>query len=142
MVYTNGDKTVSEPLIVQAALKHNASAIYVEATRTTASYAEEIDKRIRSTGNRMNIITTTKHWTGTGKAQRIFDKAPEIKERMVFLDSNNRSKEYNKFMQNVYSFTIEGKNKHDDAPDSLAMILANINRKPQTIKVYDSKGIL
>ena len=39
---------------------------------------------------------------------------------MVFREDGNRSKAYVLFMQNVYSFTMNGKNKHDDAPDSLA----------------------
>ena len=40
----------------------------------------------------------------------------------VFLEEGRRSKEYEMFMQNVYSFSITGKNKHDDAPDSLASL--------------------
>jgi hypothetical protein len=40
---------------------------------------------------------------------------------MLFLEEGKRSKEYELFMQNVYSFSVTGKNKHDDAPDSLAM---------------------
>ena len=54
------------------------------------------------------------------KEQRIFDRAPDIRERFIFLESGQRSKEYNQFMQNVFSFKIQGKNKHDDAPDVLA----------------------
>lgn len=71
----------------------------------------------------MNINSSTKHFTGTGKEQRIFDKAPEIRERMIFLESGKRSKEYELFMQNVFAFTIVGKNRNDDAPDSLAMAI-------------------
>ena len=55
------------------------------------------------------------------KEQRIFDKAPDIREHFIFLEDGKRSKEYSLFMQNVYSFKVTGKNKHDDAPDSLCM---------------------
>jgi len=66
-------------------------------------------------------VTTKPAPTNTSKEQRIFDKAPDIREHFVFLTSDKRSKEYQAFMDNVFSFTINGKNKHDDAPDSLAM---------------------
>ena len=48
---------------------------------------------------------------------------PEIRERMVFLQDGNRSKPYQLFMNNLYAFTVAGKQaKHDDAPDSCAMV--------------------
>ena len=135
VVYNNSDKTITEPLIVNMAMKHEASAMYVEATLTTRGYMDELDDRFRAKGYRLNIQRTTKHWTGTGKAQRIFDKAPEIRERMVFLDTPHRSKEYQMFMQNVFAFTVEGKNKHDDAPDSLAMVIALTRSAPTKVRV-------
>ena len=87
----------------------------------TAEYADGIDDELKAKGHRVNVQKTTKHYTGNGKMQRIFDKAPDIRENMVFLEEGKRTKEYELFMQNVYSFSINGKNKHDDAPDSLAM---------------------
>ena len=41
---------------------------------------------------------------------------------MIFNDGNH-TKAYDISMQNVFSFKITGKNKHDDAPDSLAMAI-------------------
>ena len=135
VVYDNGDKTVTEPKIVNLAKNHNVAAMYVEATLTTKGYMDELDDRFRKEGYRLNLQRTTKHWTGTGKAQRIFDKAPEIRERMIFLDVPHRSKEYTMFMQNVFAFTVEGKNKHDDAPDSLAMVIAVTRSAPTKVVV-------
>jgi predicted phage terminase large subunit-like protein len=89
----------------------------------TAEYAEGVDEELRDKGYMVNVQRSTSHYTGNGKAQRIFDKAPDIRERMIFLEEGKRTKEYELFMQNVYSFSINGKNKHDDAPDSLAMAI-------------------
>ena len=89
----------------------------------TAEYADGIDEALKARDHRVNVEKTTKHYTGNGKEQRIYDKAPDIREHMVFLEEGKRSKEYELFMQNVYSFSINGKNKHDDAPDSLAMAI-------------------
>ena len=123
VVYDNGDKRVTQPLIVKKVKEHMVEAMFVEATKTTKSYAEEVDGMLRAEGIRINIQSTTKHFTGTGKEQRIFDKAPEIREKMLFLESGKRSKAYELFMQNVFSFAIGRKNTHDDAPDSLAMTI-------------------
>lgn len=124
VVYNNGDKRVTQPLLVQKAIDHNVQAIYIEATKTTASYTQEVDALLKSMGHRVNLQSTTKHYTGTGKEQRIFDRAPEIREMMVFLESGYRSKEYEMFMQNLFAFSIAKKNKNDDAPDSLAIALS------------------
>lgn len=124
VVYNNGDKRVTQPLLVQKAIENNVQAIYIEATKTTASYTQEVDALLKAKGYRVNLQSTTKHYTGTGKEQRIFDRAPEIREMMVFLESGNRSKEYEMFMQNLFAFSIAKKNKNDDAPDSLAIALA------------------
>ena len=84
---------------------------------------EIIDDELKNRNHRVNVEKTTKHYTGNGKEQRIFDKAPDIREHMIFLEEGKRSKEYELFMQNVYSFSVNGKNRHDDAPDSLAMAI-------------------
>lgn len=121
VVYDNGDKKVTQPLIVHAAKKYGVQAISIEATKMTKGYADGIDEELKAQGYHLNVMTSTSHFTGNGKEQRIFDKAPDIREHMVFLESGNRSKAYELFMQNVFSFSINGKNKNDDAPDSLAM---------------------
>ena len=122
VIYDNSDKSVTQPRIARAAIDHKVSAIYVEGTKMTSSYGEGIEEILSKKNHKVNLQTTTKHFTGTGKEQRIFDKAPDIRERMVF--RRKRVKEYELFMQNVFSFTVNGKNKHDDAPDSLAMAIS------------------
>ena len=122
VVFNNGDKRVTQPLIVDKVMEHNVAAMKVEGTKMTSSYGEDIDKALRDAGIRINMQINVKHFSGMGKRDRIFDKAPEIKERMVFLGAGYRPKEYEQFMQNLFTFTVTGKQaKHDDAPDSLAM---------------------
>ena len=122
VVYTDGDKRVSQPEIVKCVKSHNVAAMTVEATKMTASFADDIDKMLKDDGIRLNMIRKPAS-TKQSKEQRIFDAAPDIRERMVFRSDGNRTKEYVMFMQNVYSFTMSGKNQHDDAPDSLAMAI-------------------
>lgn len=138
VVYTDGDKRISQPEIVNLVKKYKIAAITVEATKMTAGFADDIDKMCKEAGIRVNIMRKPAS-TKTSKEQRIFDAAPDIRERMVFRSDGNRSKEYVLFMQNVYSFTMTGKNQHDDAPDALAAgIQMAFFSKPTTIEVFQS----
>ena len=123
VVYDDGEKNVTQPQIVNAIKKYGVQAVKVEGTKMTASYGQEIDRMLRENDIRVNMQINTSHFTGTGKRQRIFDKAPEIRERMIFLEDGKRSKAYQLFMNNIFAFTISGKQaKHDDAPDACSMV--------------------
>ena len=57
------------------------------------------------------------------KEQRIWDNAEEIR-KLYFKDPAHRSLQYKKFMQNLFSFSMNQKRKaHDDAPDSLSGLI-------------------
>ncbi len=120
VVFNNGDKYITRPLIVEKILKYKVQAVQFEETLTTSDYHEWIDKKLKENGYRTNIMCKPPS-NKQSKRMRIFDKAPEIRE-MYFLEPNCRDKEYQKFISNLYSFKMEGKVKHDDAPDSMAQL--------------------
>ena len=122
VVFSNEDKSVTQPLIAQKTLKHTLNALQFEANKSTVSYKEGVESLLKQQNYRLNI-TSKPAPTTVSKEQRIFDKAPDVRERCIFLEPSKRSKEYNLFMQQVFSFKVVGKNKHDDAPDSLAMLM-------------------
>ena len=136
VVYDNSEKKVTQPKICQKAKKWGVQLISVEATKTTSSYSEGISDLLKEMDYSCRVSSNTKTFTGEGKAQRIFNHAPEIREHFIFLDGD-RSKEYDLFMANVYSFKVEGKNKHDDAPDSLAMACEEVfgQKKKNIIRI-------
>lgn len=135
VVYDNGDKKITQPLLVDAVIKYDVKAMRIEANKSTESYKDEVEDALKKKGKRINI-TSKAASTDKSKEQRIYDKAPDIRERMIFRESGKRSKAYELFMQNVFSFKVMGKNKHDDAPDSLAMgIDMDINNTPR-IEVF------
>jgi hypothetical protein len=119
VVYTDGDKNISRPLIVIAIIRHEIQSALFEANKTTEDYKDWIEERLMKAGYRLNI-TSRPAPNNQSKLSRIFDRAPEIRE-FKFLENGKRSKEYQMFMQNLFSFKIKGKNKNDDAPDSLAI---------------------
>lgn len=123
VVFDNGEKTVTEPKIVDAVIRNHVAALQVEATKMTSGYADDIEALLKKKGEKINLTTRPAPTSGQSKESRIFDKAPDIRQRFVFRDVGHRSREYNLFMQNLFSFKFLGKNKHDDAPDSLAMLV-------------------
>lgn len=135
VVYDNGDKHITQPLLVNAAIKYEVQAMRFEANKSTESYKEEVDKELRARNHHLNI-TTKPAPTAKGKNQRIFDKAPDIRECMIFRENGKRSKEYNLFMQNVFSFKMLGKNKNDDAPDSLTMAMDMVRGYSNRVEAF------
>jgi len=66
---------------------------------------------------------------------RIIQAAPDIK-KFIFLDKKHRSKEYAAFMKEVTSFVQTGKNKNDDATDSLALLSTLVWKKYGKVEVF------
>ena len=136
VVYDNGDKRITQPLLINAVLEHQVGAMQVEANKSTESYKEGVEQGLKDKGYRLNI-TSKSAPTDKAKYQRIFDKAPDIREMMIFRESGKRDKAYNLFMQNVFSYKMFGKNKNDDAPDSLAMAIDMVRGKSRKIEIFD-----
>ena len=127
VVYTDGDKRESIPLLAKAVSKWHVGTMQIEANKMTEGYAEELQAYMRQ--NNIHCTVTTKPApNNVSKEQRIFDRAPEIRESFLFLENGQRSKPYQQFRDNVFSFTIMKRNKHDDAPDSLAMAASMVFR--------------
>lgn len=120
VIYSNGAKNVTQPLIASKAAEHGITAMRIEATKSTESYVEGVQECMKKIGYHLPIVTKSAP-TSIAKELRIKDAAPDIISHFIFLDTGHRSKEYEQFMNNVYSFKASGKNKTDDAPDSLAM---------------------
>lgn len=123
VVYNNGDKRITQPEIVEKIRKWGIRSAQFECTKMTASYKEAVEDKLHAEGIKCTVTYKPAYTGGiSGKKEiRIFDRAPEIRERFIFLETKERDRAYNAFMQNVFGFSITGKNTHDDAPDSLAM---------------------
>lgn len=135
VVYSSEDKRTTQPLLANMAIKYNVAAMQIEANKSTESYKEGVEEELKKKDYRLNI-TSKPAPTDKAKYQRIFDKAPDIRENMIFRESGKRSKEYSLFMQNVLSYKMFAKNQHDDAPDSLTMAMNMVrgNNKAEVFK--------
>lgn len=136
VVFDSGDKKITRPLVRDMILKHGVQAAQFEETKTTTEYREWIEEELKKQGYRCNSYGKPTPGN-TGKRARIFDKAPEIRE-MWFLENEFRSKPYQKFIQNLYTFKMEGKVKHDDAADSMAQLCNMKFGMASTVEIIDS----
>lgn len=127
VVYTDEDKRGSIPALIDAVRKWQVGTMQIEANKMTQGYADELQMQMRRDGVYCTVLTKPAS-SNVSKEQRIFDRAPEIRESFIFLEHGQRSKTYQQFMDNVFSFTIMKRNKHDDAPDSLAMAASMVFR--------------
>lgn len=135
VVYDSGDKRITQPLLAQAVTKYNVAAMQIEANKSTEAYKDGVQDELKKQNRRINL-TTKAAPSDKAKYQRIFDKAPDIRENMIFRESGKRSKAYSLFMQNVFSYKMFAKNKNDDAPDSLAMAMDMVRGSTKRTQVF------
>lgn len=120
VIFNKGDKTVTQPVIIGRAKQLMPNKIRFEANNGGGEYADAINEKLRSDGVHINIIAR-KAPNNQSKMGRIIQFSPDIK-KFYFRDVKNRSQEYQAFMDELTTFSQVGKNAHDDAPDSLAML--------------------
>jgi len=135
VVYDSGDKRITQPLLAQAVIKYNVVAMQIEANKSTEAYKDGVQDELKKQNRRINL-TTKAAPSDKAKYQRIFDKAPDIRENMIFRESGKRSKAYSLFMQNVFSYKMFAKNKNDDAPESLAMAMDMVRGSTMRTQVF------
>ena len=135
VVFSPENKKVTIPLICDMAIRHNVSAMQIEATKATKEFPNDVQQFLSDNGKRINL-TTKAASTQSTKQDRVFAQSPVIIDNFIFLSSGCRSREYQKFMEQVFAFKIIGKNVHDDAPDSLAMAADMLFRMNQQVQVF------
>lgn len=135
VVFDNRDKQFTQPALARLAIRNAVKRMQIEANKSTEAYKEGVQTEVKKQGERITITSKAAPPT-TSKMTRIFDKAPDIRERCIFLEPKYRNKEYNLFMQNVFSYKITGRNKNDDAPDSLAMLLDMITHPTNKVTAF------
>ena len=135
VVYDNSDKKITQPLLANAYKRNDIRSAQFECTKMTESYKEGVSACLDEIGHKM-MLSSQPAPTTKGKEQRIYEASPDIRERLFFLESGKRSSMYERFMANVYSFKLDGKNVHDDAPDSLAMLVDYMSPKRAKTQIF------
>ena len=134
VVFNNGAKNVTYPVVIGRLKQHIPNKARFEANNGGHEYADNVDKALREDGVHINVFSK-KAPNNQSKLARIIQFAPDIK-KFYFLADKYRSKEYREFMQEVTTFVQTGKNLHDDACDSLAMMADEIYHGSNRVEVF------
>lgn len=134
VVFDNSEKNITQPQVLDLIVKNKITSGFFESNQGGEGYKDDIDRLIKEKYSyKMNLVSKYAP-TKTRKEQRIWDNAPTIRQ-FIFRDTGCRSPQYRKFMTNLYSFTINGKNKNDDAADSLSQLADFIKNGANVAKV-------
>lgn len=116
----NGKPEVIRERIIEKLCKHKVQLLRVESNRGGTIFAKEVQEGLKARGSHCKVTTK---WNQTNKETRILMASGWVKERCLFLDESvyaKERKEYRTAMQQLTNYSMAGKNKHDDVPDSLA----------------------
>lgn len=138
VVYDNSEKKYTMPKVVYTIIENKVTSAFFEANAGGEGYKDEVNTQLKEKGYETNLVSkyaqqmilnTGGHAAKSAvrKEQRIWDNAETIRS-FYFRDVGCQNPEYRKFMNNVYSFTMTGKNKHDDSCDSLAALAVFLNK--------------
>ena len=134
VVFNRGAKDITYPVVIGRLKHHLPHKARFEANNGGHEYADNVDKSLRESGIHINVFSK-KAPNNQSKLSRIIQFAPDIK-KFYFLSDKYRSKEYREFMQEVTTFVQTGKNVHDDACDSLAMVADEIFHGVAKVSVF------
>lgn len=117
IICDNGKVEIIESRISQMLFDRGVHRCRIESNRGGTLFAAEVDKQLRNMGGKTSISTK---WTQTNKETRIEMTSPFVKSHFLFRE--NRDKEYESAMRQLFSYSSIGKNAHDDVPDALSML--------------------
>ena len=118
----NGDPGIVEERIAQMLAKHKVQMCQFESNSAGWHIAEKVQNRVKELGGKTKITTKM---TTTNKETKIVVNSPAVKNRCLFLDGSKykAGSDYGKAMQMLTSYTLTGRNKHDDVCDGMAMAM-------------------
>ena len=117
----NGLPDIVEPRIVNCLLQNKVQMSRFEHNNAGGRIAKDIQETVKNKGG---ITKITTKFTTSNKETKIILNSAWIKEHCLFKDKSMYKKkdDYGKMMDMLCSYTVAGKNKHDDVPDGMAML--------------------
>lgn len=117
----NGLPDVVEPRLVNCLLQNKVQMSRFEHNNAGGRIAKDIQEEVKKRGG---ITKITTKFTTSNKETKIILESAWVKEHCLFKDSSQYKKkdDYGKMMDMLCSYTVAGKNKHDDVPDGMAML--------------------
>ena len=122
IICDNGKVEIVQERVAALLVDRKVKQCRIESNRGGTIFAQNIQKRVKELGG-MTSITTK--WTQTNKDTRIQTNSALVKAHVLFKDESlyAQDREYRDAMTQLTTYSMMGKNKHDDVPDCLAMFV-------------------
>lgn len=110
-----------EPKLINCLLKHKVQMSRFEHNNAGGRIAKDIQQAVKNAGG---ITKITTKFTTSNKETKIIVNSAFVKEHFLFKDNSlyKKKDDYGKMMDMLCSYTVAGKNAHDDVPDGMAML--------------------
>ena len=120
-VCDNGLPNIVDARLTEILVRDKVKSCRFESNSAGGRVAEKIQNEVKKRGG---ITKITTKFTTANKETKIIVNSAWVKERCLFKDSSlyQKKSDYGKMMDMLCSYTMSGKNKHDDVPDGMAML--------------------
>ena len=120
-VCDNSLPDIVDARLVEVLLTNSVKMCRFESNSAGRRVAAKIQGRVKERGGITNITTK---FTTANKETKIIVNSAWVKEHCLFKDSSlyRKNSDYGRMMNMLCSYTVAGKNKHDDVPDGMAML--------------------
>ena len=120
-VCDNGLPDVVDARLTEILVRDKVKCCRFESNSAGRRVAEKIQSEVKKRGGITNITTK---FTTANKETKIIVNSAWVKEHCLFKDNSmyKKNSDYGKMMEMLCSYTMAGKNKHDDVPDGMAML--------------------
>lgn len=120
-VCNDGKPETVEAMLVNLLIAHKVQMCQFESNSAGGRIAEKVQSAVKERGGRTKITTK---YTTANKETKIIVNSPWVKEHVLFKDKSviGNNREYKRMMSFLTSYTLKGKNAHDDVPDGMAML--------------------
>ena len=120
IICDNSNPEIVETRLVMALLEHKVQMSRFESNSAGGRVAQKVQEQVKAKGGRTKITTK---YTTANKETKIIVNSPWVKEHCLFKDNSViTDKEYKKALNYLCTYTMSGKNKHDDVVDAFAQL--------------------
>lgn len=107
--------------LAQILLKNKVQLCQFESNAAGGKTAEKVQNMVKEKGGITKIVTK---YTTQNKETKIIVNQPWVLEHCLFKDNSviKNEKEYRSFIYQLCSYTLKGRNAHDDVPDAMAQL--------------------
>lgn len=117
----NNLPNIVDARLTELLLRNKVQMCRFESNSAGGRIAEKIQKDIKT---KKGITRITTKFTSENKETKIIVNSAWVKEHCLFKDDSiiKKNSDYGRMMDMLCSYTVMGKNKHDDVPDGMAML--------------------